>query len=117
MKNKVDDEYTKHELLAKEATPGPWTYENYDKLHKSGVVRSNGFYICNTKAVEIDPNTAFIAASNPDVILHYIALARSEAVLREAVTSRMDCDCAGDGVDICYRCEALAESERLRGEK
>lgn len=152
-----NDQWTDLEKLARAATPGPWAEDiNYSNDHDIVVSETMAFgeededlthatvascYGCYDMPETMrHANAQFIAASNPQVILQLIALARSEAVLRDAFKEA--CSFIGGGVLTNYGPvkqpdgtiqheryinyqgklyerlkEALAESDRLRGEK
>jgi hypothetical protein len=119
------EEWTKLEQLAMAATPGPWVV---NKRGRSNVMdaaeNQNCVAACggpNRLADKHEANAALIAASNPQVILQLIALARSEAVLRTMIGSIFDTTIlAGPGREEKLQSisrqarHALAESERLR---
>ncbi len=117
------DQWTDLENLAKAATPGPWHPVGSTMVATDDIVR-----VCEANHRLKYNNNHFIAAAHPQTILNLIALARSEAVLREAL------QIAGEGLRWGHRLahfdaeslqvkairtvsKALAESDKLRSGK
>lgn len=127
------DQWTDLENLAKAATPGPWE-----------CIRGNIVRVCQVGDADefqreicvhyVNPdggrNPEFMAAAHPETIITLIALARSEAVLREALLKAQWLGGRDEEDPSCPYCayfkrngihqeacifQALAESDRLRG--
>jgi hypothetical protein len=131
----VADRWADLERLAKAATPGPWTWEDWDLLNPA--IREGHKRVIKSEPYEgqlIDPDgpiAAFIPAADPAAILELIAAARATEQADGAVLVRLsvraaelvDSLCVDRGLDLSDHlgCRAqeggggASEDERMLG--